>query len=72
MVPNNEFDLFISHATEDKAEIARPLTEYLIAMGIKVWYDEESVLLGERISGKVFEGFRKIGWGDSGIDRNLH
>jgi len=28
-------------------------------MGIKVWYDEESVLLGERISGKVFEGLER-------------
>jgi len=31
------WDVFISHASEDKAEVARPLAEVLIGMGFSVW-----------------------------------
>ena len=34
---NNEWDVFISHASEDKSEIARPLAEALRAKGLRVW-----------------------------------
>ncbi len=32
-----EFDLFISHASEDKDEFVRPLAETLENIGVKVW-----------------------------------
>ena len=34
------YDLFLSHAREDKDGIARPLYEALTAAGISVWFDE--------------------------------
>ena len=34
---NDEWDVFISHASEDKSEIARPLAEALRAKGLRVW-----------------------------------
>jgi hypothetical protein len=43
---NNSFggramwDVFISHASEDKESVARPLAEELISRGLKVWYDD--------------------------------
>ena len=35
-----EYDVFISHASEDKNSVVRPLAEALVARGLKVWYDE--------------------------------
>ena len=37
---NKEYDVFISHAAEDKEEVARPLAEVLRRNGLSVWYDE--------------------------------
>jgi hypothetical protein len=36
-------DLFISRASEDKDEVARPLAEELTRRGFRVWYDEYSL-----------------------------
>lgn len=37
---NKEYDVFISHASEDKEEVARPLAEVLRRNGLSIWYDE--------------------------------
>jgi len=33
-------DFFISHASEDKEDIACSIAKYLIDKGFKVWFDE--------------------------------
>jgi hypothetical protein len=43
------WDVFISHANEDKDDIARPLAEKLKALGLKVWFDEYSLKLGDSL-----------------------
>ena len=40
-----KLDVFLSHASEDKDAIARPLYEELTAAGVTVWFDE-AVLRG--------------------------
>ena len=37
--------VFISHASEDKTDLARPLADMLQAKGYKVWYDEYTLTL---------------------------
>lgn len=49
-------DVFISHASEDKDEIARPLAEALAARGIRVWYDELSIEWGRSIRRSIDAG----------------
>ncbi len=49
-------DVFISHASEDKDEIARPLAEALEARGIRVWYDELSIEWGGSIRRAIDAG----------------
>ena len=44
-----KYDLFISHASEDKNTFVRPLAEALSNSGLKIWYDEFSLSLGTRI-----------------------
>jgi hypothetical protein len=50
------WDVFISHASEDKAEVARPLAKLLNEMGLRVWLDEQQLLLGDSLSRKINAG----------------
>jgi len=56
---NYNWDLFISHASEDKDDIARPLKKYFDRLGLNSWYDEDSIQFNESISKKVYEGLKK-------------
>lgn len=51
-----EFDVFISHASEDKDAVARPLAEELNRCGLKVWYDELTLRIGDSLRRKIDEG----------------
>ena len=53
---NQEYDVFISHAWEDKDDFVRPLAEALINEGIKVWYDETSIKWGASIRQSIDNG----------------
>lgn len=50
------FDVFISHASEDKDEFVRPLAAALTLLGLKVWYDEATLTLGDSLRKKIDEG----------------
>ena len=58
-MPAEERDVFLCHASEDKAEIVRPLTEAFEQKGISCWLDEAEILLGDSIPDKVSEGLLK-------------
>jgi hypothetical protein len=49
-------DVFICHASEDKADVARPLAERLSSAGLKVWYDEFSLTLGDSLRDSIDKG----------------
>lgn len=51
-----EYDLFISHASEDKDEFVRPLAETLEGMGVKVWYDEFTLKVGDSLRQSIDRG----------------
>jgi hypothetical protein len=51
-----EYDVFISHASEDKEKLARPLAEFLSNFGIKVWYDDFSLSVGDSLSKSIDKG----------------
>jgi hypothetical protein len=48
--------VFISHATEDKADVARPLADALVAAGLDVWYDEFELRIGDSLRRKIDAG----------------
>lgn len=64
-------DVFISHASEDKAEIARPLAEALMQRGLSVWYDEYELTLGDRLRQKIEEGLRVSRFGVTILSDNF-
>ena len=49
----DDFDVFISHASEDKALIARPIHEALGRRGIKSFLDEDHIGWGENFTKKI-------------------
>lgn len=49
-------DVFISHASEDAAAIARPLAQELVRRGLSVWFDEYELVLGDSLRQKIDEG----------------
>lgn len=58
-----EFDLFISHASEDKDEFVRPLAETLENIGVKVWYDEFTLKVGDSLRKSIDQGLIKSRFG---------
>lgn len=51
-----EWDVFISHASEDKEDFVRPLAQALIQLGVKVWYDEFTLQVGDSLSRSIDKG----------------
>ncbi len=50
------YDVFISHASEDKDEVVRPLATALQRSGLKVWYDEFELRIGDSLRRKIDQG----------------
>jgi hypothetical protein len=53
-MPN--WDIFISHASEDKEAFVEPLANRLKELAVRVWYDKFVLLPGDRLSEKIGEG----------------
>jgi hypothetical protein len=60
---HTEYDLFISHATEDKEDFVRPLAETLKNMGVRVWYDEFTLKVGDSLRASLDHGLAKSRFG---------
>ena len=58
-----KWDLFISHASEDKEDVARPLAHLLNEKGYKVWFDEFTLQVGDSISEAINEGLAESKYG---------
>ena len=43
------YDAFISHATEDKDDLVRPLAGLLKKYGFRIWYDEFEIEIGDSL-----------------------
>ena len=55
---SREHDVFISHASEDKDEIVRPLAIALRNAGLTVWYDEFELKIGDSLRQKIDKGLK--------------
>lgn len=52
----NSYDVFISHASEDKVDFVRPLAERLTEAGFSVWYDEFELKVGDKLRRSIDKG----------------
>lgn len=65
------YDVFISHASEDKDEVARPLAEALVNEGLTVWYDEFELKIGDSLRRKIDQGLAHSNFGIIIISRSF-
>lgn len=61
--PRPLWDVFICHASEDKEDFVKPLAEALIVRGLKVWYDEFELNLGDSLRRSIDRGLRDSRFG---------
>jgi hypothetical protein len=59
----DEWDVFISHASEDKDAIARPLADALRSNGLRVWYDDFTLRLGDSLRESIDRGLARSRFG---------
>lgn len=58
-----KWDVFISHASEDKEAVAVPLFEALAARGVKVWMDIAELRIGDSLRQKIDAGLARSKFG---------
>lgn len=68
---NKEYDVFISHASEDKEDVVRPLANALKEKGVSVWYDEFELKIGDSLRRKIDQGLSKSRFGVVVISRSF-
>jgi hypothetical protein len=56
---SKEHDVFISHASEDKNDLVRPLADALQNKGLSVWYDEFTLRIGDSLRQKIDQGLSR-------------
>lgn len=57
------WDIFISHASEDKEAIAKPIALALTRCGLRVWFDEQQLRIGDSLRRKIDEGLAESQFG---------
>ena len=60
---DTEYDLFISHASQDKDDFVEPLAGILTKMGFRVWYDDFILKVGDSISRSIDKGIARSSYG---------
>lgn len=59
MDDESTWDVFISHAHEDKEDFVRPLATALQQTGLRVWYDEFTMVPGDSIRESIDRGIQR-------------
>lgn len=57
------WDVFVSHASEDKDEVAIPLAQVLRRAGLRVWLDRQELRIGDSLHEKIDEGLANSRYG---------
>jgi hypothetical protein len=66
-----EWDVFVSHATEDKNEVVRPLVRELESRDVRVWYDEFELRIGDSLRRKIDTGLARSRFGVVVLSRSF-
>ena len=64
-----DWDIFISHASEDKEGFVRPIAQLLDGIGVRVWYDEFTLEVGDSLSRSIDKGLSRSRYGAVVISR---
>lgn len=58
-----EYDVFVSHAWEDKESFVDEFVTCLKKLDLKVWYDKDQILWGDSMRKRIDEGLKKSTFG---------
>lgn len=58
-----ECDVFLSYASEDRESVARPLATILRDFGLRVWYDEIELRVGDSLRREIDGGLKRCRFG---------
>jgi hypothetical protein len=61
--PKYQYDVFISHAVEDKIAVANDLDKALRAKGLEVWYSGKELSIGDELTETIHEGLDQSRFG---------
>jgi hypothetical protein len=57
------YDVFVSHASEDKEDFVKPFVDALQAKGLKVWYDAITLKVGDSLRASIDKGLLNSRYG---------
>lgn len=60
---DDQYDIFISHASQDKEDFVEPLAKLLRDMGFRVWYDDFVLRVGDSLRRSIDKGITKSSYG---------
>ncbi len=59
----SKYDVFLSHASEDKNAFVKPLYDTLTALNLRVWYDAAEIKIGDDFRRRMEEGLLQSRFG---------
>ncbi|MEU9506629.1 DUF1883 domain-containing protein [Micromonospora sp. NPDC048170] len=65
------WDVFISHASEDKPAVVTPLAEHLRELGVSVWLDAFELRIGDSLRRKIDAGLARSRFGIVVLSRSF-
>jgi hypothetical protein len=63
LLATRQHHAFISHASEDKDDVVRPLAEKLVQAGFDIWYDEQQLTVGDSLRRSIDRGLAAARFG---------
>ncbi len=66
-----KWDVFLSHASEDKEAVVVPLAESLMRAGLKVWLDQFELKVGDSLREKIDQGLSESRFGIVVLSENF-
>ena len=62
-IDQDSYDVFVSHASEDKDDFVRDFVKCLQQNGLKVWYDEFTLRVGDSLRRSIDNGLKNSRYG---------
>src|ERR1017187_6483589 len=60
---DKRWDLFVSYASEDRDSVAAPLVDHLQRAGLRIWFDNEELRIGDSLRERIDEGLANSRFG---------
>lgn len=60
---SEEYEVFVSHAWEDKESFTDEFVQELLSLGMRVWYDTSHIKWGDSMRAKIDNGLKKSKFG---------